>query len=107
MSPPFTLPLAASGVADCDGYTRFKDVFIPLRDGVKICANVFLPSSSLKNGVKAPVLATVGPYGKDVPSTVFGLPKTPIYANMYKAIEPKSEDSVFEVVDPIVWVGRH
>lgn len=99
------LPNAASGATDVAGYTRFKDVFVSMRDGTKLCADVFLPSSFMKKGLKAPVLATLGPYGKDVSSSVFGLPKTDIYSNMYKGIQPKSEDSVFEVVDPIVWVS--
>jgi hypothetical protein len=106
MAEHFDLPVATSGVTDVDGYTRFKDVFVLMRDGTKLCADIFLPNSSLQNGSKAPVLASLGPYGKDINSSVFGLPRTDIYTEMYKNIEPKGEDSVFEVVDPILWVSH-
>ena len=107
MAQQFNLPEALGGIKDQDGYRRFKHVFIPLRDGVKICADIFIPTSSIESGVKVPVLTSLGPYGKDVNSAVFGLPKTDIYANMYKNIKPAGEDSVFEVVHPLTWVSSN
>ncbi|KAK4498770.1 hypothetical protein PRZ48_009280 [Zasmidium cellare] len=103
MTQHFELPNASSGAKELNGCTRFKDVFIPLRDGIKICADIFLLTSSIKSGEKVPVLTSLGPYGKDSNSAVFGLPKTDIYANMYKSIKPGGEDSVFEVVHPLTW----
>jgi len=105
MSRQLELPQNTSGSTDVDGYTRFKDVFIPLRDGTKLCADVFLPFATMRDGVKAPVLASFGPYGKDIHSSKFGLPKTDIYSNMYKEVQPQGPDSVFELVDPIIWVS--
>jgi len=106
MALSFELPQATPGSTDVDGYTRFKDVYIPMRDGIKLCADVFLPFATTKEGIKAPVLASLGPYGKDIHSSKFGLPKADIYSNMYKNIQPQGPDSVFETADPIIWVGH-
>jgi len=105
MTPAFGLPLATGETTHVDGYTRYKHVMIKMRDGVKLSADVFLPFATSQEGRTAPVLASLGPYGKDIHSSGFGLPKTDIYANMYKHIHPQGPDSVFELMDPIIWVS--
>lgn len=89
---------------DVEGYTRIKNLFIPMRDGVELCADLFLPFSTSKYGQKTPVLCSLGPYGKDTHASVFGLPQTPIYAEMYKHIKPLGPDACFELCDPLIWV---
>ncbi|KAI8670559.1 PepX-C domain-containing protein [Fusarium keratoplasticum] len=88
---------------DVEGYTRIKNLFIPMRDGVELCADLFLPFSTSKYGQKTPVLCSLGPYGKDTHASVFGLPQTPIYAEMYKHIKPLGPDACFELCDPLIW----
>jgi hypothetical protein len=46
----------------------------------------------------------MGPYGKDEHAATFGLPRTPIYAEMYKQISPLGSDAVFELCEPLIWV---
>ena len=89
---------------DAHGYTRVKHERIPMRDGIKLCADIFLPFSSSKNGEKVPVICSMGPYGKDIHASKFGLPKTPIYADMYKNIKPLGPDACFELCEPLIWV---
>ncbi|CAJ0546534.1 Ff.00g011610.m01.CDS01 [Fusarium sp. VM40] len=89
--------------SDVEGYTRIKHEFIPMRDDVKLCADLFLPFSASKNGEKVPVLCSLGPYGKDIHASTFGLPKTPIYAEMYKSISPLGPDACFELCEPLIW----
>ncbi|RMJ15716.1 hypothetical protein CDV36_004632 [Fusarium kuroshium] len=86
-----------------EGYTRIKNLFIPMRDGIELCANLFLPFSASKHGQKVPVLCSLGSYGKDTHASVFGLPQTPIYAEMYKHIKPLGPDACFELCDPLIW----
>ena len=90
--------------SDVEGYTRMKHEMIAMRDGVKLCADIFLPFSAFKNGDKVPVLCSMGPYGKDIHASSFGLPHTPIYANMYKQISPLGPDACFELCEPLIWV---
>lgn len=89
---------------ELEGYTRIKNLFIPMRDGIELCADLFLPLSVGKHGKKAPVLCSLGPYGKDTHASGFGLPQTPIYAEMYKHIKPLGPDACFELCDPLIWV---
>jgi predicted acyl esterase len=89
------------------GYTRTKNAYIPMRDGVELCADLFLPLSAAKEGKQVPVICSMGPYGKDIHASKFGLPKTPIYAEMYKHIKPLGPDAAFELCEPTIWVrGR-
>ncbi|KAF5703326.1 acyl esterase [Fusarium mundagurra] len=94
-------------LADVEGYTRIKHEFISMRDGVKLCADVFLPFSASKDGQKVPVICSLGPYGKDVHASSFGLPQTHIYAEMYKDIKPLGPDACFELCDPFVWCQEY
>ena len=42
-----------------------KDVWIPLRDGTKVCADIFRPESTTGSSEKFPVIMSLGPYQKD------------------------------------------
>ncbi|KAJ6092183.1 hypothetical protein N7467_004152 [Penicillium canescens] len=92
-----------TSTADVEGYTRAKHLYIPMRDGIELCANLFLPFSASKEGKKVPVICSMGPYGKDIHASTFGLPRTPIYAEMYKSIKPLGPDAAFELCDPAIW----
>ena len=87
-----------------DGYIRRTDIYIPTRDGSAICCNVYLPVRD--KGDKFPVLLTLGPYGKDIHFSEFGVPYTEMYANMAKDIQPLGPDACFETPDPAVWVSN-
>jgi predicted acyl esterase len=99
-------PEYQTSTADAEGYTRTKHLYIPMRDGIELCANLFLPFSASKEGKKVPVICSLGPYGKDIHAATFGLPRTPIYAEMYKSIKPLGPDAAFELCDPAIWVSR-
>ncbi|GKZ37454.1 hypothetical protein AbraIFM66950_009004 [Aspergillus brasiliensis] len=92
---------------DSDGYTRVKNIYIPMRDGIELCADVFLPLSASKHGEKVPVICSMGPYGKDNHASTFGLPQSPIYAEMYKHIKPLGPDACFELCDPSIWCKEY
>lgn len=90
-----------------EGYSRTKNAYIPMRDGVELCADLFLPLSATEEGKQVPVICSMGPYGKDIHASTFGLPQTPIYAEMYKHIKPLGPDAAFELCEPMTWVrGR-
>ncbi|RAK76708.1 CocE/NonD family hydrolase [Aspergillus fijiensis CBS 313.89] len=93
--------------SDVEGYTRSKHTYIPMRDGVELCANLFLPFAASKEGKQAPVICSMGPYGKDIHASTFGLPKTPIYAEMYKHIKPLGPDAAFELCEPTIWCREY
>lgn len=97
-------PLYQTTKEDVEGYSRIKHIYIPMRDGIQLCADIFLPFSTSKDGQKVPVLCSMGPYGKDIHASEFGLPQTPIYANMYKHIRPLGPDACFELCEPLIWV---
>ena len=43
-----------------------KDVWIPLRDGTKVCADIFRPENKSESASeKFPVIMSLGPYQKD------------------------------------------
>ncbi|KAJ6020293.1 alpha/beta-hydrolase [Penicillium canescens] len=92
-----------TSTVDVAGYTRIKHIYIPMRDGIKLCADLILPFSASKDGQKVPVICSMGPYGKDIHASTFGLPKTPIYAEIYKHISPLGPDAVFELCEPTIW----
>lgn len=98
-----TVPRRKTEETICDGYKRFKDVYIPTKDGSAICCNIYLPLRD--NFERFPVLLTLGPYGKDIHFSSFGQPETDMYSNMAKAINPLGPDACFETPDPIVWVS--
>lgn len=59
-------------IVDSTGYSYVYEqhVTVPLKSGGVIRCNVYRPRES-KNGQKFPVIATLGPYGKDVPYKVY------------------------------------
>ena len=105
MATTTSVPKYAARVLDADGYTVLKNSYIPMRDGVELCADVFLPTAAFNHGRKVPVICSLGPYGKDVPVMEFGLPKTTIYVDMYKNIKPLGPHASFELLDPLIWVS--
>lgn len=88
-----------------EGYALLKDVYIPMRDGVELCADVFLPLSTSQSGTRVPAICSMGVHGKDVHPLQFGQPHTSIYTDMYENIKPLGPHACFELVDPIVWVN--
>ncbi|KAK0386807.1 hypothetical protein NLU13_6643 [Sarocladium strictum] len=64
-----------------------------MRDGVELCLNVYLPFAASKEGQKVPVIASLGPYGKDIHSLDF--------------VSPIGPDACFELADPLIWTHKH
>lgn len=110
MTSPVTLaslPRRQTVSEDVDGlYTKIKDVYVTMRDGVELCLNIYLPFAASKDGEKVPVIASMGPYGKDIPVLEFGAPKTDIYIRMLRNVSPIGPDACFELADPMIWVWR-
>ncbi|KAL4888829.1 alpha/beta-hydrolase [Aspergillus ambiguus] len=102
-----TRPKYQTWTSDVEGYTRTKHVYVPMRDGIELCADLFLPFAASKEGSKVPVICSLGPYGKDIHASSFGLPKTHIYAEMYKHISPLGPDAAFELCEPTIWCGKY
>ncbi|KAF2844767.1 alpha/beta-hydrolase [Plenodomus tracheiphilus IPT5] len=100
-----TVPRRKTEEAVRDGYKRIQNVYIPMRDGGEICSNVYLPLRDTEE--QFPVILSMGPYGKDIHFSEYGLPDTDMYANMSKAIEPLGPDACFEMPDPVVWCKEH
>ncbi|RAH75508.1 alpha/beta-hydrolase [Aspergillus aculeatinus CBS 121060] len=106
LTPPFVNLLWWS-ISDVEGYTRTKHTYIPMRDGVELCADLFLPFAASKEGKQIPVICSMGLYGKDIHASTFGLPKTPIYAEMYKHIKTLGPDAAFELCEPTIWCREY
>src|SRR6185503_215635 len=74
-----------------------RDVAIPMRDGVRLYADVFRPAS----GEKVPAIVTWAPYGKHIPQR---------YERYFKngGVNPKwfSKYAVFEGPDPLYWIPK-
>ncbi|KAH6652285.1 Alpha/Beta hydrolase protein [Truncatella angustata] len=85
-------------------YIFMKNVDVPLRTyekGILRC-NVYLPKDAAPFGDKKyPVVATYGPYGKDVPYGSF-------YKKSWDQLNPemKSAHSAWETPDPAYWTGQ-
>ncbi|KAJ5984825.1 hypothetical protein N7522_012021 [Penicillium canescens] len=85
-------------------YIFMKNVDIPLvthEKGVLRC-NVYLPKDAAPFGTKKyPVIATYGPYGKDVPYESF-------FKNSWDQVNPemKSPHSSWETPDPGFWTSK-
>lgn len=100
------LPRRQTMTKDVKGkYTKIENAFVKMRDGVELSVNIFLPNAVSK-GERVPVIASLGPYSKDIHALEFGLPKTEIYANMLRNVKPIGPDSCFELADPLIWVWR-
>lgn len=87
-----------------EGYTKIQDVYIPMRDGAELCADIFLPYGGADKAA-VPCLLSMGPYGKDVHALEWGLPRTDIYSKMNAKIKPLGPDACMEHVDPLLWVS--
>ncbi|KAH7133840.1 Alpha/Beta hydrolase protein [Dactylonectria macrodidyma] len=85
-------------------YIFLKNVDIPLKTyetGLLRC-NVFLPKDAAPyGGNKYPVVATYGPYGKDVPYGIF-------FKKSWEQVNPdmKSAHAAWETPDPAFWTGK-
>lgn len=79
-----------------------RDVSIPMDDGLELKCDIFRP----KDGKPAPVIMTLGPYGKGVPYRDQFAPQWQWLINTYPDILPGSsrEFMVWETVDPEIWV---
>ncbi|KAM0541720.1 hypothetical protein ACHAPJ_013125 [Fusarium lateritium] len=85
-------------------YVFIKNIDIPLKTYEKglLRANVFLPKDAVPFGEnKYPVIATYGPYGKDVPYGVF-------YKKSWEQLNPdmKSAHAAWETPDPAYWTSK-
>ncbi|OJJ76621.1 hypothetical protein ASPBRDRAFT_39116 [Aspergillus brasiliensis CBS 101740] len=85
-------------------YVFMKNVDIPLRTsgGGVVRGNVYLPKDVAPFGSQTyPVVATYGPYGKDVPYSVFN-------RKSFDEVNPqhKSAHSAWETPDPGYWTQR-
>lgn len=72
---------------------------IPLKNGVDVLrCNVYRPLPEASGEAKLPAIMTAGPYGKDIPYSVF-------HANSYAELpeEQKSKWSAWEVPEPTFW----
>ncbi|KAJ2901685.1 x-pro dipeptidyl-peptidase c-terminal non-catalytic domain-containing protein [Zalerion maritima] len=81
-----------------NGLTVYKNVSIPLKNSkLPIRANVYVPISDDPNA-KYPVLATYGPYGKDIPYAKF-------FPESFSEVNPehRSKYSSWETPDPVYW----
>ncbi|GLA15538.1 hypothetical protein AnigIFM62618_002081 [Aspergillus niger] len=85
-------------------YVFMKNVDIPLKNPGKgvVRGNVYLPKDATPFGSQTyPVVATYGPYGKDVPYSVFN-------RSSFDEVNPqhKSAHSAWETPDPGFWTQR-
>ncbi|EXL97675.1 Alpha/Beta hydrolase protein [Fusarium oxysporum II5] len=85
-------------------YVFIKNIDIPLKTYEKglLRANVFLPKDAAPFGDKTyPVIATYGPYGKDVRYEVF-------YKKSWEQLNPdmKSMHAAWETPDPAYWTSK-
>lgn len=76
-----------------------KNVDIPLKDGLNVLrCDVFRPKDETK---KYPIIMTSGPYGKDIPYSVFHQQS---FSELPK--EQKSKWSAWEVPEPTFWTSK-
>lgn len=79
-----------------------RDVSIPMDDGLELKCDVFRP----QDNKPAPVIMTLGPYGKGAPYRDQFAPQWKWLITTYPDILPGStrEFMVWETVDPEIWV---
>jgi hypothetical protein len=79
-----------------------RDVSIPMDDGLELKCDVF----RTKDNNPAPVIMTLGPYGKGAPYRDQFAPQWKWLITTYPDILPGStrEFMVWETVDPEIWV---
>ena len=85
-----------------EGMIVERDVSLPMEDGIILKADIFRP----KDTTPAPVVMTLGPYGKGVPYRTGFAPQWKWLTTTYPDILPGStrEFMVWETVDPEIWV---
>lgn len=84
-----------------------EEVMIPMRDGIRLAANVFRP----KNGAAVPVITTATPYGKDRYNQWDAFRDPPIGTvpgggGFYLGQIELSDHAAFEAPDPGFWVPQ-
>ncbi|KAH7357511.1 X-Pro dipeptidyl-peptidase protein [Pyrenochaeta sp. MPI-SDFR-AT-0127] len=91
---------------DCDSFPyvfmQHKDIPLKTFDKGFLRCNIFLPKDAAPFGTKRyPVIATYGPYGKDVPYNVF-------YPKSWSQLNPnmKSAHAAWETPDPGYWTSQ-
>lgn len=79
-----------------------KNLDIPLKDGLNVMrCDVFRPQAQNGKEQRYPVIMTMGPYGKDVPYSVFHRQS---FAEL--PIDQKSKWSAWEVPEPTFWTTK-
>ncbi|KAL9562749.1 hypothetical protein ACKAV7_013101 [Fusarium commune] len=82
-----------------DGNTVFeKDIPIPMRDGVKLYANLFRPVDRI--AAQTPTIVLFSPFGKH------GAIPPQLYKNMGVDTSKLSKYTMWELPDPYVWCGK-
>ena len=82
-----------------------KDVFIKMRDGVRLAVNVFRPD---KPGKFPVIMAFVGPYGKDAGPHEYAYSRYEYFVDLGLTVGTLriSEATPFEGPDPAFWVSN-
>lgn len=89
--------------SDVEGYTRIKHAYVPTGDRIELCTDLLLLFSASQDNTKVPVICSMGPSCINNHAATFGLPQTPIYAEMYKQIKPLGPDACFELCGSTIW----
>jgi predicted acyl esterase len=86
-----------------EGIIAERDVYIKMRDGIRLAVNIYRPETPGKFPV---ILAFVGPYGKDLGPNEYSVSKYEYYVEMGLTIGKLriSEATPFEGPDPAFWV---
>ena len=67
----FSVPLASPGTPDSFGVAEMSDVMVPMRDGVSLATDVYLPTiDGAVVSSKLPTILTRSPYNKEGSGTV-------------------------------------
>ncbi|KIW95575.1 uncharacterized protein Z519_04160 [Cladophialophora bantiana CBS 173.52] len=85
-------------VEHIDGMEIIRDVAVPMRDGIKIYADIF--RAKTLTGSKLPTLMTWSPYGKHGPKTFDLFPGSGVPEGTV------SRHAVWEGCDPLYWTKR-
>ncbi|MBW1667063.1 MAG: CocE/NonD family hydrolase [Deltaproteobacteria bacterium] len=85
------------------GIIAEKDVFIEMRDGIKLAVNVFRPD---KPGKFPIIISFIGPYGKDISPHAYSVFRYEYFVELGLTIGKLriSEATPFEGPDPAFWV---
>lgn len=96
------LDLNTAKMASIDKMIIDRDISIPMDDGLELKCDIFRP----KDNKPAPVIMTLGPYGKGAPYRDQFAPQWKWLITTYPDILPGSsrEFMVWETVDPEIWV---